>query len=329
MYEVDTTWFKEAKFGIMVHFGLYSVLEGEYKGKETGEWARERMRIPYDEYHRLLTAFNPLYFDADEWIRTVKDAGAKYFVCTAKHHEGFCLFKTAVSPFNVVDATPFGRDIIGELSDACQKHGIRFGVYYAQDVDWEEPDAGGFLADRTPPEDGTLHNTWDFEQPEDVSKIDFQGYIERKAKPQIKELLTQYHIDYFWFDDPFTVNKQQSREFYQWVKKWAPDCLVNHRNGNGEFDVYGSGDNGVRLEEVQGRANEVPMTMALDNRWSYCVYSNQHFQTPEQIFARKTDLNSRGINLLLNVGPDHLGRFPGPCVRTLHTVGEMIRAQES
>ena len=114
----SSEWFKNAQFGIMAHFGLYSVLEGEYKGNPTNEWARRYCEIPREEYHKLASAFNPIYFDAEEWISYVKASGAKYFVLTSKHHEGFALFDSKVSDFNVVKATPFGRDIIKEISEA-------------------------------------------------------------------------------------------------------------------------------------------------------------------------------------------------------------------
>ena len=131
-------WFKEAKFGMMVHFGLYSLLGGEWKGAcmdTIGEWAQAYFRIPNREYHQLAKVFNPVFFDADEWVQIAKDAGMKYFVVTAKHHEGFALFKSQASKFNVVDATPFGRDIIGELAESCRKYGMKLGLYYSQAID--------------------------------------------------------------------------------------------------------------------------------------------------------------------------------------------------
>ena len=130
-------WFKkEAKFGLMIHWGLYSLLAGEYRGQRMdmiAEWAQSYFRIPNAEYEQLAKAFNPVYFDAEEWVRLAKDAGMNYMVVTGKHHDGFCMFKSEYDDYNVVDATPFGRDVIGELSAACKKHGLKFGLYYSQD----------------------------------------------------------------------------------------------------------------------------------------------------------------------------------------------------
>ena len=141
-------WFREAKYGMMIHFGLYSLLEGEWKGKRMGntigEWAQSYFRIPNAEYEKLAQAFNPIFFDAEEWVTLAKESGMQYMVVTAKHHEGFALFHSKADKFNSVDATPFGRDIIKELSDACRKHGLKFGVYYSQALDWRERNAGGW-----------------------------------------------------------------------------------------------------------------------------------------------------------------------------------------
>ena len=144
-------WFREAEFGMMIHFGLYSLLAGEWKGKQIdqiGEWIQSYFRIPNKEYHELTKAFNPMFFDADEWVKTAVDAGMKSMVVTAKHHDGFALYKSEANPFNVVDATPFKRDIIGELADACRRHGLKLGLYYSQALDWSHPHGGGYGADR-------------------------------------------------------------------------------------------------------------------------------------------------------------------------------------
>ena len=145
----NKTWFKtQAKFGMMIHWGLYSILGGEYKGERMGphfsEWAQSFFEIPCDEYNKLTKAFNPIYFDAEEWVKCAKDAGMTYIVVTSKHHDGFALFKSEASDFNVVDATPFKRDIIKELSDACRKYGLKFGLYYSQELDWHEFNGGGY-----------------------------------------------------------------------------------------------------------------------------------------------------------------------------------------
>ena len=185
-------WFKEAQYGLMVHWGLYALLGGEWRGRVMpgiAEWAQAYFRIPNAEYAALAKAFDPIFFNADEWVQIARDAGMKYVVFTSKHHDGFAMFRSKVSRFNVVDATPFGRDVVGELAEACRKHGLRLGLYYSQDLDWSHPDGGGY----TRPDDwcgsSAWTNNWDFP---DKAKKDFARYFEEKAKPQVEEILTQY-----------------------------------------------------------------------------------------------------------------------------------------
>ena len=191
-------WFKEAQYGMMIHWGLYSLLGGEYDGKisthKYGEWIQSQMRIPNAEYEKLAKAFNPVFFDADEWVKFAKDCGMKYFVITSKHHDGFALFHSKVDKYNVVDATPFGRDIIAEIGEACYKHGLKMGLYYSQEIDWHEPNGGGVKRGRTHiGNDGRFDvswtNDWDFP---DNDKKNFSLCFESKIKTQVKELLTKY-----------------------------------------------------------------------------------------------------------------------------------------
>ena len=306
-------WFKDAKFGIMVHFGLYSVLEGEYKGKKVNEWVRHSERIPKEEYHKLMEVFNPVYFNADEWIKAVKDSGAKYFVITSKHHDGFCLFDTKVSDFNIMN-TPFKRDILKEIAESCRKYDIKLGFYYSQDLDWEEEGGGGFIENKYV---YPAHNDWDF----DGDKRDFSGYLENKVKPQLKELLTNYgDICLIWFDNPWTVTKEQSHDLYNYVKSLQPDCLVTERVGHDLWDIKGGGDNELDMKADHTHANEVPATLSGSGDWGFSTYCNMSYKSAEEISEMKKDLNDKGINLLLNVGPDHLGRFPGPAVEILKNI---------
>ena len=145
-------WFRAAQYGMMVHWGLYSLLGGEWKGRrmiQIGEWAQQYFRIPNAEYAALAKAFNPICFNADEWVQIARDAGMKYLVFTSKHHDGFAMFHSKVSKFNVVDATPFGRDVVEELAEARRRHGLKLGLYYSQDLDWHERGGGGFTVGKT------------------------------------------------------------------------------------------------------------------------------------------------------------------------------------
>src|SRR5215208_7365319 len=144
-------WFREAKYGLFIHWGLYAIPAGEWNGKRSlglGEWVMLRSAVPVTEYEKLASRFNPVKFNADEWVKLARDAGMKYIVITSKHHDGFALFKSAASPYNIVDATPYKKDILKQLADACAKRGMRLGFYYSQSQDWHEPDGAG--------------NTWDF-----------------------------------------------------------------------------------------------------------------------------------------------------------------------
>lgn len=313
-------WFKEAGFGMMIHWGLYSLLGGEWQGRrmeDIGEWAMQYFRIPIKEYEKLLKAFNPVYFDADEWAQLAVDAGMKYMVVTSKHHDGFALFHSKVDKYNVVDSTPFGRDIIKELSEACARKGLKFGVYYSQELDWHEPNGGGWQRGKSWC-GGKAYwvNNWDF--PDDAHK-DFAQCFEKKIKPQVTELLTNYgDLCLIWFDTPDTISPEQSEELYQLVKRYQPNCLVNSRIGNGRGDYHSWGDNQIPDEYMKDGLFETPAT--LNDTWGYKSFDN-NWKDAKKVLELKEHLNSRGINYLLNVGPDALGRIPGPAVDILREAG--------
>ena len=314
-------WFKEeAKFGMMIHWGLYSLLAGEYRGArmdQIGEWAQSYFRIPGAEYATLASAFNPIYFDAEEWVKLAKDAGMNYIVVTAKHHDGFCMFDSAYDDYNVVKATPFGRDVIGELAEACRKQGVRLGLYYSQELDWHEPNGGGYLPRHL--NVGGMHwtNNWDF--PNDGEK-DFEQCFRTKTLTQVRELLTKYgDLCLIWFDTPNKINAEQSRELHDLVKELQPNCLINSRIGNGMGDYISMGDNEIPDEYMEGVLVESPTT--LNDTWGF-KYFDDHWKSAERVRQIKKHLNDRGVNYLLNVGPDHLGRIPAPAIEILRAVGK-------
>ena len=205
-------WFKEAQYGMMVHWGLYSLLAGEYKDRYSGvyaEWIQANLAIPNAEYGKLAKAFNPVFFDAEEWVKLAKDCGMKYFVVTSKHHDGFAMFHSKVDKYNVVDATPFGRDVIGEIAEACYKHGLKMGLYYSQDLDWHHPDGGGYLSNHIPSQGVTWDNSWDFP---DAANKNFDRCFNEKIYPQVEEILRNYgELCLIWFDMPMTLKEHQSR----------------------------------------------------------------------------------------------------------------------
>lgn len=337
----NRTWFKQAKYGMMCHFGLYSLLEGEYKGRRTNtyaEWAQSYFAIPNKEYSQLASIFNPIYFNADEYISLAKECGMEYFVITSKHHEGFALFKSEADPFNVVDATPFGRDIIGELAEACYKHGLKFGLYYSQELDWHHPHGGGYT-NRAWCSGVSWHNSWDYGL--EAEGKDFSICFNEKIKPQVKEILTKYgDLCLIWFDTPHTITPEQSLELFNMVKEYQPDCLINSRLGNGAYDYVSLGDNEIpekRPEKMpdkpEGDMNGLggfkysPYGLyetagTLNDSWGFKYY-DQRWKSPETVAKYKKHLNDMGVNYLLNVGPDHLGRIPSFSVDILKKAAEI------
>ena len=330
-------WFREAKYGMMAHWGLHSVLAGEYRGKRVetyAEWVQSYAAIPNKEYEQLAKSFNPIFFNADEWIKLAKDSGMQYFVFTSKHHDGFAMYHSKADPFNVVDATPFGRDVVGELAEACYKYGLKLGLYYSQELDWHHPHGGGY--DHFGGCAGvSWDNSWDYP---DRERKDFSICFEEKIKPQVEELLKNYgDICLIWFDVPHTITKEQSLELNNLVKSLQPDCLINSRIGNGAYDYVSLGDNEYPAE----RPNETGMVDdpnsldgfkyspyglyetagTLNSSWAF-KYFDQNWITSEEVVARRKKLNDFGINYLLNVGPDGLGRIPSFCKEILLDAAE-------
>ena len=333
-------WFKEAQYGMMAHWGLYSLLAGEWDGKRSSsysEWIQANRSIPIAEYEKLAKAFNPVFFNAEEWIKLAKECGMKYFVITSKHHDGFALFHSKVDKFNVVDATPFGRDVIGELAEACYKHGLKFGMYYSQDLDWHEPHGGGYLSNHIPCAGAAWCNNWDFKEDD---KKDFSICFRNKIYPQVEEILRNYgELCLIWFDVPMTINETQSLQLFDLVKKYQPNCLINSRLGNGAYDYVSLGDNEIpdnipaKIEFNPANMNDIhgvkpspyglyETAATMNNSWGYCAWDH-NWKSAEKIAAIRTKLKGMGVNYLLNVGPDGLGRIPAISQRILREAAEM------
>lgn len=301
----DKNWFREAKYGLFIHWGLYSILAGEYNGRRThniAEWIMNDLDIPVEEYEKLAERFNPAAFDADHYVAKAKEWGMQYITFTSKHHEGFAMYHSAASPYNVVDASPFGRDIVGELAAACKKHGIKLCLYYSQAQEWHH--AGGYWANH------------------DNSGRDFGRYLEEKCIPQLREILTNYgEIGYIWFDTPMQMTKEQSARLVALVKGLQPDCLVSGRIGNGLEDFMTTGDNFIPAFPID-KAWEVPAT--LNDTWGYSRF-DENWKDPESIIRRMVKIAGRGGNYLLNVGPTADGVIPPESIKILDRVGEFLR----
>ncbi len=305
-------WFREAKFGLFIHWGLYAIPAGEWKGKRIGsigEWIMKRTPIPVADYEKLAPQFDPVKFDADAWARLAQDAGMKYVVITAKHHDGFALFKSDASPYNVVDATPFKRDIIQELAAACARRGLRFGVYYSQSQDWHEPGGAG--------------NDWDFPSDEEKDRNgSFDRYLQTKAEPQVRELLTRYGpLALIWFDTPMMMDQgDRAARFTRLVRELQPACLINGRLG-GVGDYVSTRDNQIP-HESSTVPWEVPAT--LNNTWGY-RRDDHNWKSAGELVFKLVDVASKGGNYLLNVGPDAQGLIPEGSQVALRSVGEWLQ----
>ncbi|MFW5836265.1 MAG: alpha-L-fucosidase, partial [bacterium] len=299
-------WWREAKFGMFIHWGLYAIPAGRWNGQEIpgiGEWIMYRAEIPVAEYEGLAAQFNPVKFDAAEWVGIARRAGQKYLVVTTKHHDGFCLFKSDQTTYNVVDGTPFGRDIVKELADECRKQGIQMGFYYSQTQDWHHPDGDG--------------NYWDY----DEEKQDFSSYVYDYVIPQLRELLTQYGpVGLIWFDTPKGITRDQSQDLLDAVHELQPDCLVCGRLGNGLGDYASAGDNTIPGSRVE-LDWETPATM--NDTWGFKA-NDSNWKSSEDLTRKLIDIASKGGNYLLNVGPTAEGVIPEPSVKRLAEMGAWL-----
>lgn len=299
-------WFAEAKYGMFIHWGLYALYGGIYGGKEIpygAEWIMKNAQIPLEEYRKKQEIFCPHEFDAGKIVAQAKKWGMKYIVFTAKHHDGFSMYDTAVSEYNIMN-TPFGRDAVKELAEECEKQGMVLCLYYSQMQDWEDENGWG--------------NEWDFCKNEEK---DFHKYFYNKVLPQVKELLTNYgKIGIIWFDTPYVMDPELCRELKAWVKKWQPDCLINGRIGYGLGDYRQMSDNQMPALAFNGLW-ETPVT--LNDTWGYSS-ADENWKTPEEIIERILDVAGKGGNVLLNVGPDEEGRIPQGSARVLDEVGRWL-----
>jgi alpha-L-fucosidase len=306
-------WFRDVKYGMFIHWGLYAIPAGEWNGKRSlglGEWIMNRSQIPVKEYEKLAAKFNPVKFNPDEWVQLAQDAGMKYIVITSKHHDGFAMFKSKVSPYNVVDATPFKRDVLKELADACAKRNMRLGFYYSQSQDWHEPGGAG--------------NTWDFgpdQGPDQKELKPYDKYLREKAEPQVRELLSGYGpVALIWFDTPRMMTPERGQRFADIVRSMQPNTLIDGRLGT-EGDYRSTGDNVIPAES-SAEAWETPAT--INDTWGFRT-DDTNWKSPGQITFKLVDIVSKGGNYLLNVGPTAEGVIPQASQDILRTVGRWLK----
>jgi alpha-L-fucosidase len=304
-------WFREGKYGLFIHWGLYAIPAGVWNGKPvriSSEWIMAHAQIPVKEYEQLAKQFNPVDFNAEQWVQIAQDAGMKYIVITAKHGDGFAMYHSHVTPYNIYDATPFHRDPLRELADACAKHGIKLGLYYSQSVDWHEPGGEG--------------NSWDFSRDSEKDKSGaFDHYLQTKVEPQLKELLTNYGpICEIFFDTPAMMTPQRAQRLADIVHSLQPACLIDGRLGvPGDYATMG--DNGIPSANVGGDW-ETPGE--LNHNWGF-DQNDSDYQSPSQVLFKLLDIVSKGGNYLLDVGPTAQGVIPEVAEKNLESLGRWLK----
>jgi alpha-L-fucosidase len=327
-------WWREARFGMFIHWGVYAVPAGTYKGQRInriGEWIMNRGKIPVADYQEFAKQFNPVKYDADAWVKMAKDAGMKYIVITAKHHDGFALFDSKASTWDIADATPYRKDLLKPLAEACRKHGIRLGFYYSHAQDWNNP--GGAAARKVTSEGWANPDSaridaytaahsghWD---PAQTTKTMSQ-YIDDVAVPQVKELLTNYgDVAVLWWDTPTGMTDEYAEKLNE-LLKLQPNIITNDRlkRPNYAGDYKTPEQRIPNLSELDGKDWETCMTM--NETWGYKSYAN-NWKSTQTLVRNLVDIASKGGNYLLNVGPKADGSFPQESVDLLKEVGGWMK----
>jgi alpha-L-fucosidase len=313
-----TEWFRNDKFGMFIHWGIYSVPAGEWKdGKDHAEWIMLTGNIPLAEYEKFATGFNPVKFDAKEWVQLAQDAGMKYLVITSKHHDGFCMYDSKLTEYDIMQATPFGRDPMKELAAACNQAGLTFCFYYSV-VDWHYPEFPARYSQRARGTQDGFHGNPN-------PNADLNKYVEY-MKGQVRELLSSYGpIGIMWFDGGGSFSKQpmaeliHAQEIIDMIHKLQPMCLVNNRLGL-------PADYGTPEQRIPGQASKdlFEVCMTLNRHWGYNK-NDQDWKSPETIIRNLADIAGKGGNYLLNVGPTAEGTIPEGSIRTLREVGKWMK----
>ncbi|VGO13201.1 hypothetical protein PDESU_01755 [Pontiella desulfatans] len=298
-------WFTDAQFGLFIHYGVYSTLGGEWKGKPVqkyAEWIQRWGSITPEEYIPLAAGFRPDKLDADLWVKTAKEAGMRYMVITTKHHEGFCLWDSAYTEYDLGEATGFDRDILGELKAACEKYGLKFGTYYSI-IDWHHPSQRAEQASNQTPMN------------------DKEGYV-TYMKAQLKELIERYQPAVMWFDGDWTKwwTMEDGIDLYNYLRELDPKLVINNRVAKRkEFKKdYGTPENqtpGAALDHIWEAC------WTVNHSWGF-KKSDTNWKSTEVLVQKLIDINTKGGNLLLNVGPQANGSWPAESIRQLKEMGE-------
>lgn len=297
-------WWKDARFGMFIHWGIYSVPAGIYNGEEVpgiGEWIMNTAKIPVKEYEEYARKFNPTEYDAEEWVRIAKEAGMKYIIITSKHHDGFAMYHSNASSFNIYDATPFKRDPLMELAAACEKYNMRLGFYYSQAQDWHHP--GGTASG----------GHWD-----SLQNGNMDEYIDSIAVPQIKEILSKYgKVSVLWWDTPVGMSAKNAEKLLP-LLDLQPGIITNDRLCEGYPGDLETPEQHIPETGIPGKNWETCMTM--NDTWGYKSY-DQNWKSTETLVRNLIDIASKGGNYLLNVGPTSFGQIPDSSIIRLKEIG--------
>jgi alpha-L-fucosidase len=308
-------WWRKARFGMFIHWGVYAVPAGRYHGKlvqgfydghvvpSAGEWIMHDAKIPRAEYQAFAKKFNPTHYDPDAWVKMAKAAGMKYIVITSKHHEGFAMFDSKASNWNVVQATPYGKDIIRQLAEACRRQGMKLGLYYSQANDWNNP--GGAAAG----------GHWDSTQNGSMDE-----YLRKVAVPQIEEILSNYgDVAELWWDVPTDMTPERAALFLPLLKK-QPNIITNNRLGG---NVKGDIETPEQYIPGTGFPRDWETCMTMNDTWGFKL-DDHHWKSSEKLIRNLIDIASKGGNYLLNVGPTADGEFPPPIKLRLQAIGKWM-----
>ena len=322
-------WWRQSRFGMFIHWGLYAVPAGDYNGKRSkdiGEWIMSWANIPRAQYEQFAPRFNPVNFDAARWVRTAKDAGMKYIVITSKHHDGFAMYDSDVSSYDIVESTPFKKDPMRALADEAKRQGVTFAFYYSI-MDWHHPsqyvDAPG--KDPTAGDGKTKMR--------EGRKQEYIDYM----KGQLRELITKYDPAVLWFDGEWVDwwTEEDGQALYAYVRGLKPNILINNRVGKGRKGMEGlsktdrtyAGDFGTPEQQIP--ASGLPgvdweSCMTMNDTWGFKSY-DENWKSSETLIRNLIDIVSKGGNYLLNVGPTAEGEIPAPSVERLAAVGRWLK----
>jgi alpha-L-fucosidase len=320
-HDAKMAWFRDAKFGMFIHWGVYAVPAGIYKGREistgTGEWIMNYARIPVAEYRLYGKSFDPVKYDPAAWAALAKEAGMKYLVITSKHHDGFALFDSKASDWNVVKATPYGKDLIAPLAQAVRAEGLKFGLYYSHDLDWSYPGGGGYMMEQL--KNGKFVKAgekWDKAQ-----EGSFDDYLRDKSIPQVRELLDTYHPDMIWWDYNQNITPERAAPFVEMIKA-RPSLISNDRLGGGF-----KGDLGTPEQQLSGKTadrGDWELCMTMNETWGFKTHDHE-WKSSDQLIRKLSEVVCKGGNFLLNVGPTAEGTIPPESVERLRAIGAWLK----